>query len=569
MKFDDSDAEKTTWDAKHGAVFLANIDDDKERCPKTGDDVDLPKCNDASNEVVDGVDDALDLARLKTKPWAEAPATATAVLSVADPAKDKVRLFKRTGPGAADFEVLTEDTPLTADEIRAGVELAIEGKDIVRDSAVWDGFASVTLTVTVGADSATDTVKMRIAPVMTYHHLLAAEEVFVSSTGSPGNAAMRTQLSSACAAGGTPAPTLVDDQDQWTQDFFEPAFTSMPGAGGAQHVMRVNLRSANVAQPDDAKNPLRSAGAFIFTSLRGKDTAAIQQFDIKHSQDMDSLNSFGNLETIPPYTLADKTYPLGRIIRGKTPKFFPDPGFVTMMESQAMQPAVYIDTHWLLVGHVDETISFVKAPLSKTVRGWVLLVNDPTIAKKMLEDQVTAGNGATPMFVGKNWVDDTTGKALPAETTIKAVLADTTVMTASADAATEIDGQLVKIKAETGLTDAEIVKIPFLHTTVGQGSYAYIPGMVNGVLVSETHFVAPDPHGPVINGKDIFRQAMSDRLAPLGITVDFAEEAIHKAEAAVAQLTSGDEVKDKQKKGRPRTTTVCRALTSRPAPERG
>ena len=60
-------------------------------------DVALPKCNDASNEVVDDVDDALDLARLKTKPWAEAPATATAVLSVADPAKDKVRLFKRTG----------------------------------------------------------------------------------------------------------------------------------------------------------------------------------------------------------------------------------------------------------------------------------------------------------------------------------------------------------------------------------------------------------------------------------------------------------------------------------------
>src|SRR5260221_515499 len=43
VRFDESDAVKTTWDAKNGAVFLANIDDDKERCPKTGEDVDLAK----------------------------------------------------------------------------------------------------------------------------------------------------------------------------------------------------------------------------------------------------------------------------------------------------------------------------------------------------------------------------------------------------------------------------------------------------------------------------------------------------------------------------------------------
>ena len=29
VRFDETDAVKTTWDAKHGAVFLANIDDDK------------------------------------------------------------------------------------------------------------------------------------------------------------------------------------------------------------------------------------------------------------------------------------------------------------------------------------------------------------------------------------------------------------------------------------------------------------------------------------------------------------------------------------------------------------
>lgn len=520
VRFDDTDAVKTVWDAKTGAVFLANIDDDRGRCPKTGDDVDLPKCNDAANEVIDGADDVLDLARLKTRPWAEAPDSATAILSVTPAAKDFVRLFKRTGDGAADFTVLADGDALTVDELRAGVELAIEGKDIVRDPKKWDGFVDVTLTVTVDADSATDTVKMRVAPVLTYHHLLPAQEVFVTNNGDPGNKLMRNDLAAACTGVGLPTPTLISDQDPWAQDFFETGYMSMPGAGGAQHVVQVALRSANVYDPADGKNPLRSAGQVVFSMLRGKDHAAVQQFDINHSQDMDSLNSFGNLETIPPYTLADKTYPLGRMIRGKTPTFYPDPTFVTMMESQAVQPPVYIDTSWLLVGHVDETMSFVKA---STPRGWALLVNDPTIARKMLEDQVTAGNGATPMFVGESWYDDN-GKASPAVATISEVLADTTVMTASADAATEIDGQLAVMKKETGLTDAEIIKIPFLHTSMQGGSYAYIPGMVNGILVSDKDFVAPNPHGPVIAGKDIFQQTMIDRLAPLGITVHFAED---------------------------------------------
>ena len=141
----------------------------------------------------------------------------------------------------------------------------------------------------------------------------------------------------------------------------------------------------------------------------------------------------------------------------------------------------------------------------------------------MLEDQVTAGNGATPMFIGESWYDDN-GTPSPAQTTISGVLADTTVMMASADAATEIAGQLAIVQKETGLTDAEIIKVPGLHTTMQGGSYAYVPGMVNGIVISDKDFVSPSPHGPVIEGKDIFQQAMTDRLAAVGITAHFAED---------------------------------------------
>jgi protein-arginine deiminase len=519
VRFDESDAQRTTWDATTGAIFLANIDDDRDRCKKEGEDVDLAKCNDAANDTIDGADDVLDLARLKTKPWPEAPDTATATITV-EGGREQVRLFKRTGDGATDFEVLEEDATLSVDEIRAGVELAIEGKDIVRNVETWDGYTLVKLTVTVGDASASDVVKMRVAPVLTYHHLLPAEEVFVANSGSPGNRALRTDLATACKASSVPAPTEIDDGDPWAQDFFETAFMSMPAPDGKQHAIRVNLRSANVYESSDTKSPLRPAGQVVFTSLRGKDSAGVQQFDREHSGQMDSLNSFGNLETVPPYTLGDKTYPFGRILRGKTTSFYPDKTFTKMLEGQAMQPAIDIDTSWLLVGHVDETLSFVKA---KTPRGWVLLVDDPASGKALLEAEVAAGRGTTPMFVGKQWYDDR-GRVSAADTTIEAVLADTDIMSASSEAAAEIAGQVKKLKAETGLTDAEIIRIPGLHTAMQGTSMAYLPGMVNGVYVADGHFVAPKPHGPLVLGKDIFEQAMIEKLAPLDIKVTFAED---------------------------------------------
>ncbi len=520
VSFDERDAEKLAWDAAHGAVFLANIDDDTRRCKSTGGDYDLPKCNDAADEVVNGEADAKDLARLKTKPWAEAPDDATATITIAEGATTAVRLFKKLGPGADEFEVLGEDGALSLDDVRAGVELGIEAKDIVRDPAAWDGYVVVRLTVVAKGETVTDDVKLRVAPVLTSHHLQPAEEIFVSNTRQPGNAEMRKDLAAACSAASAPTPTEVDEEDPWTQDFFETAWMSMPAPGGEQHVVRVNLRSANVYDPTDKKNPLRPAGAFVFTSLRGPDTAAIQQFDPRHDPRTDSLNSFGNLETIPPFTKDGQIFPFGRILRGSTPSFKPDVSFTKMLEAQAVQPPVYVDTSWLLVGHVDETISFVKAA---TPRGWIVLVNDARLAKSMLEELVTKGLGETPMFVGKSWFDDN-GKALPAQATIKEILADTDVMSASAEAAAEVDAQVAILKKEIGLTDDEIVRVPYLHHSYEGASVAFQPGTVNGIYVSDGHFVAPKPHGPMIDGKDPFETQLVSALGKHGVTVHFAED---------------------------------------------
>lgn len=514
IKFDDAadnDGEDV-WDKSHGAVFLANIDDDESSCTTSNvNDVDLEKCNDATDDEVNGSDDAEDLARLKTKPWADAPASASGTITFTS--DEHVRLFKVKG---TSFTKIESGAKLTAAEIKSGVELAIEGRDIVRDTSEWDGYVEITFKVTEGANNASDKVKMRVAPLLTYHHGLTAEQTYVSSFNDRGNQDMRTDLGEATSTAGVATTKTLQTGDPWTQDFFEPGFMSMPAAGGKQHVIRVAIRSANMYN-NSQTNPLRTAGRLAFSAFRGKDGAAVQQWDKTRGGLHDTLNSFGNLETIPPYTKGNDSYPLGRVIRGNVPSFYPDKVFTKMMESQKVQPAVYVDTSWLAVGHIDETTSFVKA---STPRGWKLLVNDATMAKTMLQNLSSQGYGSTSMFVGKYWDSNS-----PAQATINQVLSDTDIMSASAEAAAEVDAQVAIIREATGLTDAEIVRVPFLHmSTDGGHSIAYQPGMVNGIYISDTDFVSPDPHGPIINGVDPFKKAMEDALSPLGITAHFAED---------------------------------------------
>jgi len=235
---------------------------------------------------------------------------------------------------------------------------------------------------------------------------------------------------------------------------------------------------------------------------------------------MDTLNSFGNTETIPPHG----DYPLGRLARGSVPDYHPDTKLAKLLKSQKIQPPVLFDTSWLVVAHIDETISFLPAA---TPRGWIALVNDPRLAKKMLEDEVARGNGNVPMFEGVNWYEwDANGYyagEYSAEVTISEVLADTGVMAESARSAAEVDAQVAILKEATGLTDAEIVKAPFLHQTVDGYSLAYQPGTVNGVLLDEDNYVSPEPHGPIIGGKDIFKQQLETALGAYGYTVRWVE----------------------------------------------
>ncbi|MEZ4226524.1 MAG: protein-arginine deiminase family protein [Polyangiaceae bacterium] len=540
ISFDDpaDDDGEDVWTPQAGAVFLPNIDDDAQACPKGGaisgiTDDQLAQCRDSANEVVDGPEDEQDLARLAVRPWPQAPKSAIGRVWVDSAAVDQVRLFRRTPNGfqVVPVEQLDDGTSswrawLSAEELATGMELAIEGRDFVRSTTGWNGLVDVHLDVDTGEAGqgiVSDVVQMRVAPLMLSHQLQPAEQVFATRVSWLDNQAFHAEydaaVNKAAVAGG-----IVDNSqnDHWTQDWMEIGYTTVPAPGGEQRRMDVFMRSTNVYRPGQPANALRDAGREVYASYHGSNSAAYTPpFEIGHPQQMDSLNSYGNTETIPPHSHAGKSYPLGRILRGRIDAFYTDPLTDDFFKAQRVQPPVFIDTSWLLVGHVDETLSFLK---TDNDLGFIVLANDAALAKKMLEDLVAAGQGDTPMFAGKQWIDFDTNKNVPAQATVSEVLADTEVMAESKKAEVEVAAQLDAIRTEVGIQDTEIVPAPFLHMSSYGVSVAYQPGTVNGQVLSDKVFASPRPHGPKVNGVDPFEKQLEDALAPYGIEVVWVED---------------------------------------------
>ncbi len=529
----DSDQEgEDGWDGERGAIFLPNIDDDGTDgvdpvCARSGSDEELAACHDATNDVVDGANDLLDLARILSVPWPEAPDEAVGTVLVSSPGSGFVRLFASDGSSLQPFDPASDR--LSAAELRAGVELAIEAVDVVRDANIWDGFVDLSLRVDLGPDPGRepfgiDTVRLRAAPLLFRHHLHPIDRVYatVYDDYAPSEAFI-ADLEAAMGAAAVPQPLYGFDwnvvgSDKWTQDHFETAYLSMPSTGGQQQVIHVNLRSANY------DGDLRYAGRLVYTALRGPDVAGLTQYDPddpSHGSGRGTLNSCGNFETIPPYSHGGQSWPLGRVLRGGSPDsgIAPDQSLDRMVDAQGVQDIVRIDTWWLDVAHVDETLSFVK---TSSPRGWAMLVADPALARSMLEEHCDVDDPGPDCSVVM--FEDLWWWTSPAEISIYDVLTDTDLMNDNAWAAASIDDQLEVMTAETGITEPEMVPVPSLFEQVSMGLVAYVPGMVNGIYLADGHFGPPDPHGPEIGGEDIFKAKLEEALEPHGVSAQWIED---------------------------------------------
>ncbi len=555
---------ENTWTRERGAIVLPNIDDDAKRCPVKDSNgrplssAKLARCNDASDTKVNGAKDALDLARLRTVPLPDAAAGSHGTVKVVGAGAKKARLFiHRDGR----WSLLKPTDKLTVKELRSGVELGIEATDVVRDAARWNG--DITVRFTVGGDgpSRSDDVVLRTAPVLTQHHLQKAQEVLVTKV--PGRdayskaqqkfvKALAKQVKDAGIS--KPLTTFTKYGDIWAQDFVEPGYASMPGPDGKPRTMRVLIRSAQLDRP---------AGRELFEKLRGPDVGVVQVAKAGANEEW-TLNSMGNLETIPPYKLGNKDYPAGRIIQGyrKDNGSKPAKSMRTFLKSQGAQDPLLLDTSWLSVGHVDEFVQFLPAD---TERGWRIGVADPKAGVELLRKAQREGHGAKKMFSVPR------GSDVPApKETIDKVLGSAKFKADNKLAAERIEANVATLKRETGVTDAEIVRVPGLYVRDGQGgsglsnsrklrrlgpdslrkfnqlrgddnradsrgkgraqaaaawqNSAYIPGAVNGVLLSPTRYLAPQQWGPVIGGKDIFTEAVNSVYAKAGFTTTYIDD---------------------------------------------
>lgn len=528
------EAGKQQWTTARGALLLPNIGDKHRRCPRSTDkgvtDAQLEACHDAADNLARAPEN---FAPLRTLPVPQATSAHVGRVRATGPGADKVRVFIKRGSG---WVYLDAGSALTLDELRRGAVLGADARDVARNLAVWDGRVTIEFTVSGPGGTQRDQVVMRVAPVLTYNHTQEAVHVFVPQSGKQKiHQQFVTDLSSTLLdAGFGEAPLRLNTTDTWAQDFVEFGYVSLPRPGGRSTVLQIAMRSPQ---------PGRSGGRAVF-DLRGPGVGAVQTGGENYHQ----VDSFGNLETIPPYRLNGQSYPAGRVIYGDAGDgMAPHPDMRAFFAAQELQSPLVLDTSWLAIGHVDEFLQFLPAD---NARGWVVAVADVQAGLAVLRDAQARGYGGSRAY-------SYTGRGV-SRATVDELLADEGFAKANALASAKIAENVALLRRETGLQDAEIIGVPVLfeasaftgsgaNAGAGAGSgisgagklpapprerivygpgtlIAAYPGAVNGLLLDRHNYIAPRQWGPLVEGRDLLQDAVDAAYARLGITVRYVDD---------------------------------------------
>ncbi|KAF4954326.1 hypothetical protein FGADI_5349 [Fusarium gaditjirri] len=522
---------KTRWTEESGAIFLHNIGDTDRRCSRAM----ALNSQDLSNEELDDCNDASDntqrapqyLAPLKTVPIKTLPENANGTVTVPEATRRKfVRIFQKQGQ---NWVYIDNNHTFSQQELNVGLDLGIDARDTRRPKG-WDGRVTVRFTVQVGETKLSDTVMLRVAPVLTHHHLQKVQQVlavqgnvinhpdlvdhylvnFTNTLDSMiKDAGLKNDLYLFKSAGG-----------KWAQDFVEPAYASMPGPNGTVSI-RIMIRC-----PGDE----RQGGRQLFQDFQKSGVGVVQHLGQRSS----NVDAGGNIEAIPPYTFNGKSWLAGRLIHGDDDT---KSHILSYLEAQESQEPLRLDTAWLAVGHVDEFLQFIPA---NNERGWVAVISDPRLAMKLLRETREAGHGQLPAISRKsdtNWPPDCfdfSCKPEPVNSgTINQLLDSKWFMWFNYECAQRIYRNIGVLKRQVGLTDEDIIRIPALfkryHFFGVDGhefkAEAFFPAVINNlVLTGYDTCIAPNPWGPVIEGKDIFAEEIRNTYAEVGMKIKFIDD---------------------------------------------
>lgn len=538
---------KHMWTSSQGAIFLPNIGDEHHRCAIEDSvgtplsNLELAACNDASGDVL--ITPRL-AAPLHTLPIQGLSQDAIGTIYTSPPETlERVRVFWKHGHNtclSSDWTLLQPEFTFNATAISKGLTLAIDGRELVTDTAVWNGKVDVVFEITDSGRKAADFVAMRQAPVLVHHHLHKPDRVVTFQTDkgvSKWQEPFIKTLHDILGKLPSQLPLLVlnDSIEVWGQDFMEPAFASMPGPNGPVS-LRILLRSAQSTRPNGRK---------VFEQLRGPGVGGWQP-GLGSGFGWEEINSGGNIETIPPYVSRSGThYRSGRVLLGKHFDKYPAQLFINFLEAQGEQTPLFLEVGWLVAGHIDEMVQFL--PHNNTL-GFKMAIPDTRSALGIFRKLNTAGRGATVLLSymgdmtpdhGALFVDPTLRNR-----TVNYLLSDNEFIKTNEYAQHFLDSNLALLLQELPIEEKDVIRVPTLwkDTTypwprssdgVPTRLHRVLPGQkqlqplypsaINGLVLGKD-YIAPKLWGPVVDGKDILEDAIRDVYEKEGMAVTFIDD---------------------------------------------
>jgi len=471
-------------------IIIPNIDDDN------GDGV--PDCFGPVLNV--GIDN--EILRLLVKPAIAIPAGAAFRVEVMQPWTRLARVFIRDSL-RGDFKLIQGPLAVrSGDEARDGIELGVDVSDFADAGRPPQLSLKVLYETKERAPLHEETIACSVAPFLVSSCLDPAEAVHVVKTGltAPFVIGLRPLVEAAGAELKIFEDPALPQHDIWMQDTVEIGI-----ATDGKNVMHVALHGNRGEKLDD----------LFAKSFLGKDFGVIHKGKYR-GKSAQWIDWFGNLEVSPPVKVNGREFKDGRVYTGTQGVRAMHPNVIRFLEAQDSQgPVLRLDTSWLIIGHVDETVSWVP---SESGRPYRMLVPSPRLAVEILAKAEKDAPGSLLNRDTKRKGD----KPGEFERPVAEVLSDKPLMAIQDLVQKKIDGVRRTLQDGLGVADEDIIEIPVLFNSLGQefpGRFlSETTNMVNSLLIGKT-FIVPDPHGPLVNGKDVLLEAVKDRLEPLGCRV--------------------------------------------------
>jgi protein-arginine deiminase len=471
-------------------TLIPNIDDDN------GDGV--PDVNAAP--LAGGADD--EMLQVHVVPAGKLPQGTVVRAEIVEPWTHFARAFVRISSpdGSHLFAPSPQVSP--AEARKSGIVIGIEAAEFPSPDRPPTIEVSVTFETPAGHPLQVETIKGTVAPFLLSSCLDPAVRIQVVKTKA--TETFVRNLGPLVEAAGA-ALEVIDDasipeHDIWIQDAVEIGY-----ATDGERVLHVALHGNRGRQLDAvfAKKALcRNSGVIHKGDFRGKSA--------------EWIDWYGNLEVSPPVNVKGREFATGRAYAGTQGERAMHPEIIKFLEAQGAQgPVLWLDTSWLVIGHVDETVSWVPSKFGTPYR---MMIPSPRLAVEILRQAEKDAPGGI-LNRGTKRAGDKPGEF---ERPVADALKDAGLMAAQDRVQEKIDAVRRTLQDGLGVADADIIEIPVLFNSSDdwyRGRYfAETVNMINGLLVG-SDYVVPDPRGPLVGGKDVLLQAVKDRLEPLGCRV--------------------------------------------------